>query len=409
MSPKKVINRLSALGVSRKGLGMHLDGAGLYLQVTELGRSWVFRFKSPVTSKTRDMGLGPTHTISLAQARELAADARVLVYSGADPIAERQQSRDFSRLEASRAVIFKTAVEEYIKANRNSWKTTKHEKQWRSLMETYAYPTIGNLPVSKIEDEHIRQILHPVWHEKLETARRIRGHIEGVLERETHLKHRKGDNPARLGIITTALGKQVSRVRHMPALPYPEIGAFMDEIRARNGMAAMALELTILTAARTNEIIGAQWSEFNLAEAVWVIPAERMKVEREHRVPLSPGALAILETMVEFKVSNYVFPSSRKGKHISNMAMLTLLRRMERTDITVHGFRSSFRDWCAEQTNYAREVAESALAHVIADAVEAAYRRGDLFEKRRRLMNDWAKYCNTIRRNKSDKVVAIRG
>ncbi|MBT7954350.1 MAG: integrase arm-type DNA-binding domain-containing protein, partial [Rhodospirillaceae bacterium] len=257
MAPKKITNRLNALDVSRKKAGMHLDGAGLYLQVTERGRSWLLRFVSPVTGNTRDMGLGPTHTFSLAQARGLAMDARALIKSGIDPINRRREGRVVARLDAAKTSTFKNAVEEYIKANRNSWKTDKHEKQWRSLMENYAYSTIGSLSVGSIEDEHIRQILNPIWHEKLETSRRVRSYIEAVLERETHLKHRKGDNPARLAIVKTALGKQVSTVKHMPALPYIEIGAFVADVRAREGIAAKALEFTILTAARTNEAIGA--------------------------------------------------------------------------------------------------------------------------------------------------------
>jgi integrase len=388
---------------------MHLDGAGLYLQVTGRGRSWIYRFKSPVSGKTREMGLGPTHTYGLARARELASEARGLVKAGYDPIDRRDEDREVTRLEALRDVIFETAAEKYIEAHRNSWRTPKHETQMRSMLKNYAFPDIGQLPVSSIEDEQVRQILEPIWHIKLETARRVRGHIEAVLARETHLKHRKGDNPARLESIKTALGPQASTVRHMPALPYAEIGKFMVDLKAKDGIAAKMLAFTILTAARTNEVIGARWDEFNFSDEVWVIPAARMKANRGHRVPLSPAALVIVKAASEYSNSDFVFPSTRAGKHLSNMAMLTLLKRMGRNDVTVHGFRSSFRDWAAEQTSYAREIAESALAHVISDATERAYLRSDLFDKRRRLMNDWAKYCNTVAKKGGKTVVAIRG
>jgi integrase len=407
MAPKRTSNKLSALDVKRLKSGMHPDGNNLYLEVAadSPSRSWVYRYTSPTQvygegrkmvgkPKVRYYFIGTTHLFGLAQAREEAKRLGRLVKSGVDILDQREEERRGARLETAKAITFKNAVEEYIKANRNSWRTDKHEKQWRSLMENYAYPTIGKLSVASIEDEHIRQILTPIWHEKLETSRRVRSYTEAVLERETHLKHRKGDNPARIGIVKTALGKQVSTVNHMPALPYTEVGAFLATVREREGVAAKALEFTILTAARTNETIGAQWDEVDLKKLIWTIPAERMKVLREHRVPLSKDATRILEVMKEVKISNFVFPGSRKGKHISNMAMLQLLKRMERTDITVHGFRSTFRDWCAEQTNYAREVAESSLAHTISDAVEAAYRRGDLFGKRSRLMAEWASHCN---------------
>ena len=228
MAPKKISNRLNALDVTRKGPGMHLDGAGLYLQVTERGRSWIYRYKSPITGKTRDMGIGPVNAYNLAAARELATEARGRVKAGVDPIEQRKTAFAAARLEASKSVTFETAVENYIKAHNNSWRTKKHEAQLRSMMKNYAYPIIGRLPVASIEDEHVRQILEPIWHTKTETARRVRGHVEAVLERETHLKHRAGDNPARLGMIKEALGKQAVAVRHMPALAYTEIGAFMD-------------------------------------------------------------------------------------------------------------------------------------------------------------------------------------
>jgi len=355
------------------------------------------------------MGLGATHTYGLARARELASEARGLVKAGVDPIDHRGEAREATRLEALRAVTFEAAAEKYIEAHRNSWRTPKHEAQMRSMLKNYTHPEIGHLPVASIDDEHVRQVLEPIWHTKLETARRVRGHIEAVLARETHLRHRKGDNPARLESIKIALGPQASTVKHMPALPYAEIGKFMEDLKAKDGIAANMLALTILTAARTNEVIGARWDEFNFSDRVWIIPAARMKANREHRVPLSSAALDIVKAAKEHSISNFVFPSTRAGKHLSNMAMLVLLKRMGRNDVTVHGFRSSFRDWSAEQTSYAREIAESALAHVISDATERAYLRSDLFDKRRRLMDDWAKYCNTVAKEDGKKVVAIHG
>jgi integrase len=268
------------------------------------------------------------------------------------------------------------------------------------------------MAVADIDVAAVLRVLDPIWRVKPETASRIRGRIERVLDWATVRGYRKGDNPARWReSLKTQLPDRakVQTVTHFPALPYAEIGAFMDVLRARDGIAAKALEFTILTAARTGEVIGARWDEFDLTDAIWTIPAERMKAQREHRVPLSPAALAIVAALNDTSESEYVFPGGGKGRPLSNMAMLTTVKRMGRTDLTVHGFRSSFRDWCAERTNYAREVAEGALAHTISDAVEAAYRRGDLFDKRRRLMNDWAKYCNTVAKKGGKKVVAIRG
>jgi integrase len=411
MAPIKVTNRLSALDVTRKKVGMHLDGAGLYLQVTERGRSWIFRYKSPVTGRTRDMGIGPTHTFSLARARELAMVARGQVKLGIDPIEARKAERKAAKLEAAKAIKFEDAAAQFIKAHKAGWRSPKSEAQWKASLKTHAYPVIGNLAVADIGVAEIMRVLDPIWTEKTETASRVRGRIERILDWATVRGYRQGDNPARWReSLKTQLAARadVQTVTHFPALPYAEIGAFMDTVRARDGIAAKALEYTILTAARTGEVIGATWPEFDLTNAVWIIPAERMKVREEHRVPLSPPALAIIKAMQDAG-GDYVFPGGRRGKPLSNMAMLTLLKRMGRDDITTHGFRSSFTDWAMEQTNYANEIRESALAHTISNAVERAYRRGDLFDKRRRLMNDWAKYCNTVAAKRGDKVVAIRG
>lgn len=413
MAPKKITNRLNALDVTRKKLGMHLDGAGLYLQVTKRGRSWIYRFKSPVSGKTRDMGLGgATHTYNLTRARELATEARGQVKAGVDPIEARKAGQETARMEAAKAITFEDAATQFIEAQKAGWRSPKSEAQWTSSLKSHAHPIIGKLAVADIDVAAMLRVLDPIWRVKPETASRVRGRIERILDWATVRGYRQGDNPARW---RESLKSQlpdrakVQTVTHFSALPYAEIGAFMEALRAREGIAVKALEFTILTAARTGEVIGAQWPEFNLTDAVWIIPPERMKAQREHRVPLSPDALSIVQAMKEAGESEFVFPGGRKDKALSNMGMLAVLKRMDRSDLTTHGFRSSFRDWCAEQTNYAREVAEGALAHVISDAVEAAYRRGDLFDKRRRLMDDWARFCNTVAKKGGKKVVAIRG
>lgn len=412
MAPKKITNRLNALDVIRKTVGMHLDGAGLYLQVTERGRSWIYRFKSPVSGNTREMGLGPVHTFNLARARELAMEARGQVKAGFDPIEVRKAGNEAMRIAAANAITFEDAATQFIDAQKAGWRSPKSEAQWSSSLRTHAHPIIGKFAVADIDVAAVLRVLDPIWRVKPETASRIRGRIERILDWATVRGYRKGDNPARW---RESLKSQlpdrakVQAVKHFAALPYAEIGAFVEVLRTREVIAAKALEFTILTAARTGEVIGALWDEFNLADAVWIIPAERMKAQREHRVPLSPAALTVIQGMEEVGESEFVFPGGRQGRPLSNMAMLTLLKRMGRNDLTVHGFRSSFTDWGVEQTNYANEVRESALAHTIFNAVERAYRRGDLFDKRRRLMNDWAKYCTTVTKSGGKMVVAIRG
>ena len=395
MAPKQIINFLNAIDINRKGPGMYLDGAGLYLQVKDTGRSWIYRFKSPTRGKSREMGLGPTHTIGLAKARELRNQSAGLVASGIDPIDERNKERISAK--AKTAVTFEKAVEGYIAANRHTWTNVKSEAQWRSSLKEYAYPLIGDEPVGNVNEEHILKILEPIWHDKRETATRVRSRLERILERETVLKHRNGDNPARLTFVKTALGKQAVKVKHLLALPYTEVGAFINDLKGENGLGARALEFTILTLARTNEVLKAEVSEFDLQRCIWTIPPERMKARKEHRVPLSKRAMEIANFLISNQTSNYLFPGTKDGRPLSNMAMLATLKRMGRGgEFTVHGFRSAFRDWAAEQTNYPRDVAEAALAHTIPDAVERAYRRGDLFEKRYKLMEEWAQYCSVI-------------
>lgn len=389
--------RLPPVSVKKiKEPGYHADGGGLYLQVTKTGaRTWVFRYT--IGGRAREMGLGGLGAVSLAKARAKAAECRQLRADGLDPIEERDRARREAEEEAARAKTFKECAQAYIEAHKASWRNKKHADQWTSTLKAYAYPTLGETPVQRIGVAGITSVLEPIWTKKPETASRVRGRIEAVLDWATTRGYRQGDNPARwrghLANILPSRAK-VRRVEHHPALPYAEIGNFMAALRAEAGTVARALEFTILTAARTSEVIGARWEEIDLEAATWVIPAGRIKAGREHRVALSSAAIAVLKEMAG-KDPVFVFPGARAKHSISNMAMLKLLARMKRSDLTVHGFRSSFRDWAAERTNFPREVAEMALAHAIGDKVEAAYRRGDLFKKRLLLMEAWAKHCGT--------------
>jgi integrase len=391
------IGRLNGLAISRaKQSGMYADGGGLYLQVTgPEARSWVYRYARD--GKTRYMGLGSLNAVSLAEARTRAAEARRLASAGIDPISARDGQRDAERVEAAKQVTFAAAAEAFIKAHKTGWRSAKHGDQWRNTLATYVHPLVGALPVQQIDAGLVVRVLEPIWTTKPETASRVRQRIEAVLDAATARGHRSGENPARwrghLENLLPARAK-VKRVRHHPALPYAELGAFMAELRRQDGLAGRAMELLILTATRTTECIAARWSELGLDEALWTIPAERIKAGRLHRVPLAPAALALLRRLAQARIGEFVFPG-RPGKPMSNGALLALLRRMERTDLTVHGFRSTFRDWAAEQTNFSREVAEMSLSHAIGDKVEAAYRRGDLLEKRRRLMEAWATFAAT--------------
>ena len=401
------IGKLKALDVSRASEpGYYGDGGNLYLLVGPTGaKSWVFRYRVPAPtpdnpkhSKLREMGLGPTHALSLAEARERAREWRRERLDGIDPIEARRSRRARIQLEAKKAMNFKQCAEAYIKSHSVGWKNPKHAAQWPSTLETYVYPAFGSLPVQGIDVGLVMNALEPIWTTKPETASRVRGRIESVLDWATARGYRKGENPARWrGHLENLLPKKtkVRRVEHHAALPYPELDEFIAELRQQEGVAARALEFAILTVARTGEVIGAKWSEINLAERLWTIPAERMKAGKEHRAPLSDAALAILGEIQEIRQSDYVFPGGKSGRPLSNMAFLMLLRRMGRGDLTVHGFRSTFSDWCSERTNFPAEVREMALAHTVSDKVEAAYRRGDLFQKRRQLMDAWARFAIT--------------
>lgn len=396
--PRKLSNALTPLAVKNAKPGRHADGGGLHLLVKESGaRSWVYRFM--LKGKARDIGLGAAsgpETISLATARDKAAALRLQVKAGVDPLAERQREASEALASAQAAQIagitFKAVAEAYVAANEASWRNDKHRQQWRNTLASYVYPVMGELPVADIGTAHVLKILEPIWQGKPETASRIRGRIETVLDAAKARGYRDGENPARWrGHIAQILPVRSRLTRgHHKALPYDAIPAFIGALRAREAMAALALEFVILTATRTGEVLGATWAEVDLDKAIWTVPATRMKAGKEHRIPLSPRAVEILE-VVKPLGKDSLFPADKGGK-LSTMAMAMLLRRMK-LDCTVHGFRSGFRDWAAECTGYAHEVCEMALAHVIGNKSEAAYRRGDLFDKRRRLMADWATYC----------------
>lgn len=390
------IHRLKALEIERKkAAGYYADGGGLYLQVSPAKtKSWIFRFA--LKGREREMGLGPYPEISLSRAREKAADARSVKAEGKDPIEERRACEAAEAAEKARQLSFEDATTRYVASHKAGWKNAKHGDQWTNTLKTYAYPVIGPLSVQEVATEHVLKIFEPIWTTKTETATRVRQRIEAVLDWAKTRGHRAGENPARWrGHLENLLPKpgRIQKVQHHPALPYAEMPVFMKALAAEEGVAASGLQFLILTAARTNEVAGACWSEIDFETKLWTVPADRIKAQREHRVPLSDPAIDTLRAMRKLSDGDYVFPGGKKKQPLSNGAFLALLKRMDRTDITAHGFRSTFRDWAAEQTNFAREVAEMALAHAIPDKVEAAYLRGNLFEKRRKLMAQWATYA----------------
>jgi integrase len=398
--------KLSAVEVTNaKGPAVLHDGGGLYLRVSPTGsKAWVFRFQ--LDGKRRDMGIGPYPLLSLAEARQKALEQSKLRHEGINPLEQRRAQRASQRLSEGKGRTFREVAEEFIARNEVGWKNAKHRSQWRNTLSTYVYPIFGDLPVAAIEAGLVIQALDPIWKEKPETASRVRGRIEAVLDAATVRGFRQGPNPAQwkgnLAHVLPARTK-VAKVEHHAALPYDDLPEFLTALRDRGGMAARALEFAIFTAARTGEVLGARWGEVDLENKVWTVPAERMKAGRDHRVPLSDAALAVLKEVRPLALMRGgnpdpaapVFPGLRRALPMSNMVMLMLLRRMKRTDLTAHGFRSTFSDWAAECTAYPREVIEMALAYTVENKVEAAYRRGDLFEKRRQLMNAWARFCET--------------
>lgn len=387
---------------------MYPDGGGLYLRVGgESARSWVYRYARD--GKTRYMGLGSVSAVGLAEARRKAGEARSLLAGGCDPIAARAAKMAAQRALAATSMSFRQCAEAYIATHKDGWRSSKHERQWSTTLAAYVYPVLGDLPVAAVDVGLVLRVLEPLWRVKTETASRLRGRLEAVLNWARTRGYRSGENPAAWrGHLQNLLPprRKVRQVRHMPALPYQELGAFMAELQAEESIAARALEFLILTATRTSETLGARWDEVDLEAGTWTVPAMRMKGGRQHRIPLSDAALAILRTMGEFRVNDFVFAGLRAGRPINSRSLLDLLERMGRKDITAHGFRSTFRDWCAEQTNYPREICEQALAHTVGSAVERAYQRGDVIDKRRRLMDDWAGYCARVQ--PTGNVIAIR-
>lgn len=376
--------------------GRYGDGHGLYLQVmSEANRSWLFRFERG--GRERWMGLGALHVFNLKEARERARKVKQLLADGIDPLDARATERAERALAAARAITFEEATRQYFDAHERKWKNAKHRAQFLSTLQTYSFPKIGKLPVAAIDTGLVLKCIEPIWQDKTETANRVRGRIENVLDWATVRGYRTGDNPARWrGHLENVLPtrSELQKVVHHAALPFDDLPKFMAALGQREGIAARALEFTILTAARTGETIGAAWDEIDLEQRTWTVPAGRIKGGREHRVPLTPALLELLNALPRERGNPFVFIGPRNGG-LSNMAMAAVLGRMGRDDITVHGFRSTFRDWTAERTNYPNHVVEMALAHVVGDKVEAAYRRGDLFAKRLRLMAEWAKFCAT--------------
>ena len=376
-------------------------GEGAYLQVSKVGKhataSWLLRYQRD--GRGRHMGLGPVGLLSLSEARDRARDARRLLLDGIDPLEAKAAKRRQASLATARGVTFEHCAGRYIKSHAAGWRNPKHKAQWNATLETYAYPHFGEIAVADVDTGLVLKALEPIWATKPETASRVRGRIEAVLDWSKARGYREGENPARWrGHLDKLLParRKVRKVEHHAALPYVDAPAFMDDLRQREGMAARALEFAILTAARTGEVIGAEWSEIDFDAQLWTISADRMKGRRQHRVPLSDRAIEILSALPRVEGSPYLFPGARKGRPLSNMALLMMLRRMGRDDLTAHGFRSCFRDWAAETTGYPGDLVEMALAHVVSNATEAAYRRGDMFDKRRRLMNDWFRFCAAV-------------
>jgi integrase len=366
------------------------DGKGLYLRVTGGSKSWIFRYA--LNRERHDYGIGPYPEISLADARERRQELRALCKNGHDPLADRRHRR----AAAGRMLTFRQCAEAYITAHESEWKSERNRQQWTSTLTADVFATLGDVPVDRIDDAAVLAVLTPIWEIKNVTASRIRGRIENILDYAKSRKLRAGENPARwTGHLEHLLAKPKSRkdAANFAAMPYAKVPAFMAELRKKDGIAERALELAILTAARSGEVIGARWSEVDLDKRLWIVPKERMKARQEHRIPLCGRAIEILEGMAAIRGSAYVFPGTRVNRPLGPMALRRALQGIAGAGVTVHGFRSAFTDWAAEQTNFPAEARQMALAHTVSDAVEAAYRRGDLFKKRRRLAEAWARFC----------------
>ena len=379
-------------------VGYHRCDRGLYLQVAGSGtKSWLFRYKSPVTAKQREMGLGSLNLVPLAAARNIAVECRRQVLSGLDPLEERGRVKRVRQLEQARSITFQEAAEKCIASKKPEWKNAKHAQQWSNTLNAYAYPVFGDLSISDLDTDLVLKAIEPIWISKAETASRVRQRIETVWDWVRARKYVEGENPARLrGHLDKILAKtaKVKRVKHHAAIPYKQIATFIKKLRGRKGSSASAMEFMILTAARTGEVRGARWQEIDLTIKVWTIPADRMKAGKEHRVPLCDRALQILNSMKSNRnPDEFVFPGWKAGTGLSDGAMLALLRKMEVGPYTPHGFRSTFRDWAAEEAHqFSNETVELALAHTIRNKAEAAYRRGDQLERRRELMAAWSEH-----------------
>jgi integrase len=392
-----------------KKKGRYRDGRNLFLQVSESGAmSWLLRYR--INHRDRWLGLGSYELFSIEEARDRAHTARKLIADNVDPVEQRRAERVAAAAKAGKSITFKEAAEEYFRLNEATWQNAKSKAQFLSSLKHHAYPVLGHVPLPEIDTDLVLKVLRPKWLELTETMSRVRGRIEAVLAwgKVNGYRPSNADNPALwTGHLDAALPArtQVAKVEHHPAIDYHEMPAFMADLAKREGIAALALRFLILCASRTNEVIGARWSEVDFDEAVWEVPAERMKMKKAHRVPLPRPALDILRAMPREKGNDFIFIGARQAA-LSNMAMAVLLRRMKRDDISVHGMRATFRTWCGEETNIAREVAEQALAHQIPDATERAYKRGDLFERRKRLMALWAQHCTAPA--KRGEVVKLR-
>ena len=386
----RTLNRLTARRVeSARDPGLICDGGGLYLKVAPGGsKQWTFRFT--LHGRKREAGLGPIHTLTLSEAREMARERRKLLLEGIDPIEHRRQTRTAARLEQMRMMTFEQCAAAYIAAHESKWTNARHAGQWRATLEQHAFPLLGKLPVSDIDTALVVKVLEPIWKTIPETASRLRGRIEKVLGWATVSGFRVGDNPARWrGHIAELFPVRTGSVHHV-ALPYLELPAFMTKLRADSSVQSAALQFTILTAARRDEARLAQWGEIDFATCTWTVPATRMKNRKPHRVPLCDAAMAVLEAMQALRRSEFVFPGVRGDKAIDPETMMRLLKALAGPDVTLHGFRSSFRTWAAEKTNFPREIAELALAHTVSSEVERAYQRSDMVEKRRAFMAAWA-------------------
>ena len=391
----KIAKQLSDRAVAAiKTEGRHAVGGvpGLHLRVSGDHRGWVLRLQ--VGDKRQDIGLGAYPAVSLSEAREKAREMHSGLREGRDPVAPRKQQRMVLAAQAAAEKTFRWCAEEFLRAKASEWSNPKHKQQWENTLETYAMPHLGQLNVSLIDLPHVLACLEPIWHSKNETASRLRGRIESVLDWAAVRKYRKGENPARwkghLDKVLAAPAK-IKKVEHHRAVPVDGMATFMAELRNQNGLAACALEFVILTAARSGEVRNATWSEIDEETAVWTVPAEHMKAGREHRVPLSKAAMQLLRKLPRFTDSELLFPGT-KGQPLSDMTMTAVMRRMK-VDAVPHGFRSTFRDWVGEKTHFPRELAEQALAHTLESKVEAAYRRGDALDKRRQMMEEWALFC----------------